>query len=94
MKYLVSYDLDNPRPKDYTKIDEILSCLGKEVLHTQWLIDIEMTAKDLLNYLLELGIFDLNDHILIVRIPTARAGVRSGVACQNLLSNVNRSDFF
>ena len=94
MKYLVSFDLNRPK-QEHVKVEKKLKELGgTEVLHTQWILDSSMKAEDYLSYLKALKIFDSNDGILIVKIPDSKARVILGVACQKLLSNMDRSDFF
>ena len=94
MLYLVSFDLKRPGQR-YKKIKRKLNRVGKKVLRTQWLIHSEKNAQDLLSHFkLNLKIFDSNDRVLILNSPESRSGAILGVACQNLLSNVNRSDFF
>lgn len=51
-KYLVSYDLDEPGPQDYDRIiGEIQRLGGVEVLRSQWVINSDLSAVDLLNHL-------------------------------------------
>ena len=95
MKYLVSFDLKRPE-QNYAKVEKKLKEIGgKKVLHTQWLVDRDLSVGDFLVHLRStFNVFDSNDRILILKIPDGRGAVILGVSCQNLLSNMDRTDFY